>query len=687
MRPDLHGSWWRLPSRGPFLPGDPRVEPPFRLTRRLGLRIAIFGGFAVVLFAVLIFRLWALQVVSGDEYLAAAQENQVRTARVDGRRGTIVDVRGKVIVENTSGTIVQLWPAEVPPDRLRGVVRRLSELLDVRERRLLVLIDKVRDDPLTPIIVKRFVRAPKPDYIDEHEADFPGVRVVDTEIRRYPQRRLAAHMVGYVGEISAEELEDRDPDEYGLGDRIGKTGVELGYDRFLRGEPGLEDVRFNALGQLVTARSLRVPATRGNRLKLTIDGELQAATERALRDGIVRARELDDDAWAAFGGAVVALDPRNGAIRAIASYPDFDPSIWSGTRDTAKIARLGNAVENLPGLNRAVSGLYPPGSVFKPVTALAALSELNATASAPILKPAELINCVSEMEVAGTVFKNWQERDEPLTLSLALAESCDTFFYDLGLRFYHLPPDRGSPLQFWARRMGFGEKTGVDIGPESEGLLPTPEWREQHYLTAVDRLWKPGNSVALAIGQDDLLVTPLQMTRFYAMLANGGKLVQPHLVAQVEQTGSDPADPIVLRRFTPASPVEIGLDPEHIELVKQGLFEATHKSYGTSSGTFGSYPIPIAGKTGTAEKYQRLPEGYLQSDADIEGLFDQAWWCGYGPAVVDEEATLAVCVLVENGGLGGQAAAPIALDVFEAHFGFDLPDEDVGIGNVVGRAD
>lgn len=641
----------------------------------------------MVLFAVLLFRLWALQVVSGDEYLAAAQENQVRTARVDGRRGTVVDVRGKPIVENVPGTIVELWPADVPPEEIDGVVRRLSELLDVSERRIRLQIERVKGDPLTPIVVKRFVKEPKPEFILENQDDFPGVRVEDTEIRSYPSGRLAAHVLGYVGEIAEEELEERDPDEYGLGDRVGKTGIERAYDTFLRGEPGLEEVRFNALGQQVRRRQQLVAPTKGNRIRLTIDTEVQAAAERALRDGIVRARGLRDESWAAAGGAVVAIDPRNGAIRAIASSPDYDPSIWSGTRDANKIGRLGDQILNLPGLNRAVSGLYPPGSVFKPVTALAALSELNATGASPILETEELIPCVSEMEVADRTFRNWQERDEALTLPSALAESCDTFFYNIGLRFYYLPEDRGSPLQFWARRMGFGERTGIDIGPESEGLLPTPEWRRQHYRTAVDRLWKPGNSVTLAIGQDDLLVTPLQMTRFYALLANGGKLVEPHIVAQVEQTGSPVEDPTVLRRFAPAPPREIGLDANHIRVVKQGLYDATHAEYGTSYSTFGRYSIPIAGKTGTAEKYQRLPKGYLGSDRVVEGLFDQAWWCGYGPAGFEDEPELAVCALVENGGLGGQAAAPIALDVFEAFFGVELPEDEVGVGDIAGRTD
>lgn len=657
------------------------------MTPRLGLRIAIFGGLAIVLLGVLLFRLWALQVVSGDQYLLEAQENQIRTARVDGARGTVVDVHGRPIIENTPGTVVQLWPADVPPDQLDAVIGRLGELLDVPERQLRRQVERIEGDPLTPIVVKRFVKAPKPEYILENPADFPGVTIESTEIRDYPVGRLAAHIVGYVGEISAEELDDRDPAEYGLGDRIGKTGIERSFDRYLRGAPGEIEVRFNALGQLVSRRTRSVDAQRGNRLRLTIDTELQAAAEQALRDGIARAREVSDDAWAANGGAVVAMDPRNGAVRAIASYPDFDPSIWSGTIDTVKVSRLGDTVSNIPGLNRAIAGLYPPGSVFKPVTALAALSEVNATGSAPILRTEELIQCKTEIEVADRTFRNWQPRDEPLTLAYALAESCDTYFYDLGLRFYNLPEDRGSPLQFWARRMGFEGSTGFDVGPESSGLLPTPEWRREHYKTEIDKLWKPGNSVTLAIGQDDLLVTPLQMTRFYALLANGGKLVDPHIVAQVEQTGSDVDDPIVLRRFAPAPPRDVGLNPDHIRVVQQGLYDATHEEYGTSSSTFRFYPVPIAGKTGTAEKYVTIPVGYLASERVVQGLLDQAWWCGYGPAGIEERAELAVCVLVENGGLGGEAAAPIALEVFEAYFGVALPDEQVAVGNIEGQTD
>ncbi|MCY4085796.1 MAG: penicillin-binding protein 2 [Actinomycetia bacterium] len=651
----------------------------------MAFRITLLGGLAAVLLAILVFRLWALQIISGDEYLSDALNNQVRTARVDGPRGTILDVRGRVLVRNKPGTIVRFWPGDVLEDRRSGMLRRLSRLLDVPVRDIEAEIDRVEGDPLSPAIVRAFVPEVQADFLLEHQDEFPGVEVVETELREYPFGSLASHILGYVGEISREELERLDPDTYEPGDRIGKTGIEFRYDQFLRGDTGTEEVRVDALGQIVRTRRETEKPVPGNAIRLTIDAGVQRAAEDALRRGIARVR-FEDNQLLANGGAVVAIDPRNGAIRAIASNPDFDPAIWVGRRDPDDIARLGSRFENSPGLNRAIEGLYPPGSAFKPVTALAALSERNATGTAPLLTTDELVQCPPFMLVRDRVFRNWQERNTAMTLERALAESCDTYFYNLGLRFFNLPPERGSPLQFWARRMGFGEFTGIDVGPESDGLLPTPEWRRRTGTTAVDKIWKPGDSVLLSIGQGFLLVTPLQMARFYAMLANGGRLVEPHLVRQVEQPGSEPGDPTVLRAFAPLEPHDIGLDPHAISVVRDGLFKATHEDYGTSTSTFRDYAIPIAGKTGTAEKFVELPKGALGLEQTYVGNQDQAWWCGYGPATAEDEAELAVCVVIENGGLGGRAAAPVALEVFEAYFG-ERAAEQPGTGDVRGLTD
>jgi penicillin-binding protein 2 len=353
----------------------------------------------------------------------------------------------------------------------------------------------------------------------------------------------------------------------------------------------------------------------------------------------------------------------------MASNPTFKPSVFA-TRDRKKLAPLLNPAAartvNYPALNRPVAGVYPAGSTFKPVTALAALEER-------LVSPFDAIPCTGVYNVydkqgnviPGGTFKNWDPFvSTKMTLPTALGASCDTYFYELGYRFYRLPAARRHPFQEWASRFGFGRPSGVDLPGELPGLLPTPEWRRATYTAKtdpghwqVDSLWKPGDSIQLAIGQKDLLVTPLQMARFYALIANGGRLVHPHVAADVEEVGSKNATGRVLHSFAPGPAPSVDIDPVYLEAVRSGLYEATHASYGTSTAVFGSFPIPVAGKTGTAEKSVSVP--------GFTGKMDQSWWCGYGPV---ENPEIVVCALIENGGHGGTAAAPAALKVFEAYF-------------------
>jgi penicillin-binding protein 2 len=508
-------------SNAPFLPSDPRVEGPYRLTPQLAIRIAVLGVLAVVLFAVLFFRLWALQVISGKDYVQEARDNQIRTFRLQPPRGPILDRNGIPLVTNVAGTVVQLWPAYVPEGKLGGVVERLSKLLDVPEKEIRRGIKARKSDPLTPVVVKTNVHDAKANYLDEHQTEFPGVRVAHTQLRRYEEGALAAHLLGYVGEISQEELDELGAG-YAGGDTIGKSGVEAAYDRYLRGEPGTGETRINALGRFTSdPQPSRLPKA-GYAVRLTIDADLQRAAEEALRFGIRLA--LDNGEWAANAGALVAMDPWNGEILAMASSPSFDPQVFV-TRDPAKLAALGAPEADQPLVSRATTGLYAPGSTFKPMTALAALEE-------GLLNPYDYYQCEPEREIDKQIFKNWDPyRNEPMNLVTALANSCDTYFYDVGLTFY---AQKGSPMQRWARDLGFQRLTQLDIGNEARGLMPTPAWRRRTFETEIDKLWTSGDSVQLAIGQGDVLVTPLQMTRFYALLANDGKLVFPHVVKSVE---------------------------------------------------------------------------------------------------------------------------------------------------------
>ncbi len=642
-----------------FLPPDPGVEAPYRLTPGLAVRVAILGAIALAVFAVLFFRLWSLQVLSGDTYLAAAQGNQLRTIRIEAPRGTILDRDGRVIVDNVPGTAVKLWVGDLPAKRRYEVIRRLAWVLNVRPVRLAKEVDARINDPLDPITVKTAVGEDQISYLYEHQADFPGVQIQQTYLRHYPYQSLAAQMLGYVGEVSQQELDAR-PKVYAPGDKVGKTGVESKYDEYLRGEAGEAQVRVDSLGRPRGALQPKLEARPGSAVRLTIDIGLQRAAERALRLGIQTAQA--NGSYNADGGALVALDPLDGAVLAMASTPTYKPSVYVGRVDPKKIKPLVDDTAakeaNYPGINRATSGVYPPGSTWKPVTALAAMQE-------HLLEPYQALQCTPSATYGldKQVFKNWDPYvNQAMTLPEALARSCDTYFYQLGYDFYLQGDKARSRMQDWARKFGFGRPTGFDLGGEQTGLVPTPAWRKQHFETDWDRAWNPGDSIQLAIGQKDIAVTPLQMARFYAMIANGGKLVTPYVVAQVETPAAHGQAPVVLRRYTPAPPESVGVDPAALQVVRDGLYQATHASYGTSSGVFASFPVPIAGKTGTAEKVVPLP-GYPP-----DHLEDQSWWCGYGPAET-EVPRIVVCAVIENGGHGSTAAAPAALRVFEKFFG------------------
>jgi penicillin-binding protein 2 len=647
----------RSPS-GRFLPPDPRVREPYRLTPPLALRVGIFGAFALVVFGVLFFRLWSLQVLSGEHYLNAAQNNQLRIVRVEAPRGPILDRHGRVLVSNVAGTAVQLSIGDVPTSRRESLIARLAHVLKVSRRELALEVAESGGDPLSPVTVKTSVGETQIEYLYEHQAQFPGVRIVETYLRDYNYGALAAQALGYVGEISPDELKRLHRDGYLAGDRIGQTGIEAAYDTYLRGRDGLDQLHVDSLGRPVSALQPRTEPRAGYGLRLTIDTRVQRAAELALRYGINLAHA--DGHWAADGGAIVALDPRDGAVIAMASYPTYKPSLFVGKVDTKKLAPLldQSVAEraNYPGLNRAIAGAYPPGSTFKPVTALAGMQEHVFSAYDPVqCKP------VAYYGLDRQKFTNWDPYvNTPMTLPEALAQSCDTYFDEIGDRFYERGPEGRVRLQQWARRFGYGRSTGLDIGGESEGLLPTPDWRKQHFTSDWDRAWNPGQSIQLAIGQGDLLVTPLQQAVFYSMLANGGNVVTPYLVSDVEQPGSGKGSPqMVLRRFAPRPPQPSGVDPGALQAVRDGLYAATHSSSGTSSAVFGNYSVPISGKTGTAEKVVQLP-GYPAGHVE-----DQSWWCGWGPS---DNARLVVCSLIENGGHGSAAAAPAALKVFERFF-------------------
>jgi penicillin-binding protein 2 len=639
---------------------DPPEAEPYRVTSRLTLRVGILGSLVGVIFAALFLRLWALQVLSGTKYVGQAQAQSFLTVRVQAPRGPIVDRNGKPLVTNAAVTVVQVWPSD-----LRHVYAQryaelsaLARVTQVPLYEISAIIKSHRGEPF--VTIREPASKGMVAYLSERASEFPGVTLARAYIRHYPYGSLGAQMLGYTGEISAAQLKLDTKDGYSAGDVIGQAGVEASYDSYLRGDAGAARLHVDSLRRPRSAIELTTLPKPGHELRLTIDVHLQQAAERALQYGIRLAQA--DGRWAARGGAIVAMDPSNGAILAMASALTYEPSVFTGRVTVHALAAQGltkkTALDkNFPSLNRTLQGTYPPGSTFKPVTALAAMQE-------HMLSPYAYQPCkgtfTAPEDRSHRTFHNWDPNvNQQMDLPTALAYSCDTYFYRLGNDFWLLPTDRGQPLQRWAETFGFGKATGTDAGPEVQGLVPTIQWRRTTYTAAtdpghwqVDRLWKPGDSIELAIGQGNLLVTPLQLTRFYALLANGGKLVQPHLLLDVENPNGT-AVPV------PAFPAPklVNVDPAALRVVKQGLWEGTHLPFGTSYGVFGKFPVSIAGKTGTAEKVVTLP-GYI-------GIQDQSWWCGYGPT---DDPKLVVCSLIENGGHGGTAAAPAAERVFSAFF-------------------
>jgi penicillin-binding protein 2 len=645
----------RSPS-GRFLPPDPRVAEPYRLTPQLVLRVGMLGALALAVFAILFLRLWALQVLSGDRYLVAAQDNQVRTLRIEAPRGTILDRNGVPLVTNVAGTAVYLWPADMPKEGRYRMVKRLAEILRVEGGALAVAkeIEERKNDPVTPVLLKTAVHPWQVMYLSEHKSEFPGVEVGDTFLRNYERKALGAQILGHVREISEDELEAKQragSEGYRAGDKIGKSGIEASFDEFLRGLPGRAHIRVDSLGRPQSGVEPELFATPGHSVRLTLDARLQRSAEQALQYGIEKAIEYEN--WYANGGAIVALDPTDGAVLAMASNPTYKPSIYVGRLDPKKLEDLAKPEANTPLLNRAIAGRYPPGSTWKPVTAIAAMQE-------GLLSPYQAIQCtpVAYYGDDRQAFKNWNPYvNEAMTLPTALAASCDTYFYEIGYQFFELPPGRGQPLQKWAGSFGFGDTSIRDLGGEDSGLLPTIPWKRRHFTTEIGKLWTPGDSIQLAIGQKDLVVTPLQMARFYALLGNGGKLVTPYLVSNVEQPGNDGGPPVVRQTFPPTPPKQV-VAQEVLAPIDEGLRAATSLSYGTSVGLFGSFPVPIRGKTGTAEKWSN----------EHGRLLDQSWWCGYGPEY-NGRSPIALCIVIENGGFGAEAAAPAALKILETHYG------------------
>lgn len=583
----------------------------------LDKRLKVLAGIVTFIIVALISRLVYLQIYQGEYFAKLADGNRIRLVSTSAPRGIIYDRNGVQLVNNRPAFTVELLPSLEPVSP--EVIERLSKLLNISVDDINEKID--RHSGFDPVTLKIDVTPEIVTIIEEQKDLYPGVFIDTKPVRNYIYKFEAAHALGYVSEISESELEAKKKagdDSYKQGDIIGKFGLEKYYDKYLRGIPGGEQVEVDVTGRPVQLLGMKNPIS-GASMTLTIDHHIQEATERAMDEILPTVN--------AKAAAAVVLNPQTGEVLAMVSRPNYDPNLFAlgiSTKDW-------NAINNNPHYpldNKAVTGEYPPGSPFKIVTGIAALTE-------KVVTPDELIfdsgkhwlipKTNAEGEALGYI--NFDQ---------ALAHSDNVYFYEMGNR---LGIDR---LAAWARRFGLGQKTGIDLPYEASGNVASKEYKKKVF----DEDWYLAETFDAAIGQGFNLVTPLQMAVLMSEVANGGKEYRPYLVKDIVA-----ADGTVIKHFDPVVERDLNLDPNVLKLVQNGLHQVT--TIGTASSMFKNFPIPIAGKTGTAENSHGR---------------DHGWFVAYGPF---DNPNIAVAVIVENAGFGASSAVPIGYKILSAAFGLD----------------
>jgi len=644
-------------------PSEPRVP----VAPQLALRVAVLGGVAMVMFAIIFFRLWYLQVLSGEQYVQQANANRARELPIPAPRGKILDREGQPIVTSRTTNAVQIVPSALPPagaPRL-ALYRRLGALLGLSAGRIEALVVKGRTAvPYAPVTIKTDAGKRVLIVLAERQNDFPGVVQQPISIRAYPYGEIAAQALGDVGQLNETELKLRAFHGVQQGTVVGQEGLEYYYDRYLRGRAGVQRVEVNAAGYPVPSSLAPTQPLAGHSLRVTLDLGLEKEGEKALLEGIEQARAGGKPAEA---GAFVALDPRNGQVLAIGSYPGFDPNKFAKPLTTSEYEALEGKVNGRQEspvrlTDRAVNGAYPTGSTFKPITAMGALE-------AGVISPSEGLGAGPCIFVSTQQFCNAGHADYgPVGLVDALRVSSDTYFFEVGER----ANSHGNVIQEKAKELGIGEKTGIDLPSEITGTVPDRKWREHEnqlelnceHLThrsscgivaEVSHQWSVGDNMHLAVGQGDLVTSPLQMAVAYSTLANAyrnngeGTVVTPHLGLEIDEAKGGLVQSL---SFPPARKVH--LNYSDLSLVMEGIHDAASQPGGTSFDVWTGWDQaqhPVYGKTGTAE---RPPKE------------DQSWYMCY---IADPNRPIVIAVTVEQGGFGAETAAPIARLLASQWFG------------------
>ncbi len=589
-----------------------------------GSRLRIVTFIILATFATLVLRLWYVQIVNGPAYRVQSENNRIRLNDVPSFRGMMFDRNGELIVDNRPSFDLFVVPEEVhDPEKLSNSFEELIGLAasTVEEK----LNEEGRKAPFRPLLVKKNLTREELAIIETNLFNLPGTMIQVKPQRHYIYSEFASHVIGYLGEINENQLNSGEYPDNKPGDLIGKYGVERKWQNDLNGLRGEEQVEVDAVGRRLKVISRKPPAS-GYNIGLTIDKNLQFVAEEQLKNK---------------KGAIVAVDPGTGEILAMASSPSFDPNMFLQGIDKSQWSNLMSSKDH-PLQNRAIAGQYPPGSTFKIVMALAGLEE-------GVINPNEEIFCNGSFTLGNHTYHCWRKQGHGwVNLHRALVESCDVYFYNVGKR---LGVDR---IAQYAKMCGLGSGTDFELGFEKDGLIPTSEWKLQRFGVP----WQPGETISAAIGQGYILVTPLQMARLISALFNGGYLYQPSVIKWVGKENKK------IYRFAPKVLGRLHAKEQNVALIRDALIGVVNEPHGTGSSAR-LKTFTVAGKTGTAQVVELGREKTMSKEAAGE-FGDHAWFLGIAPA---ENPALAVAILVENGGHGGSAAAPIAKKMFEAYLG------------------
>ena len=612
------------------------------------LRLAVLGMVVLSLFSALLARLWYLQILASPTYKVEAQHNSVAVVYTEAPRGRILDRNGKVLADNRVVLALVAHREKVTPDS--EVLGRVADLLGVPVQQLKDQLNDERYSQFKPVPLAMDVPKEKLIYVREHQSDFPGIEGVQLTQRVYPNGSLAAHVLGTVGEINDKELAARKADGYRAGETIGKSGAELTYESELRGSPEIDKLEVDSSGRVQRTLGTQ-PAVQGHDVRLSIDIDVQRLAEQSLAQGIDLARKSTDfysgKPFLAPGGSAVVLDPRDGSVLAMASNPTYDPNEFVNGISSVRFAELNDPANHYPLNNRAIQGLYAPGSTFKLATSMAALKD-------GLITPRDTFNDTGSYTITGeqpkTVTNARGARNGLVNVTQAITVSSDVFFDWLGQRFWDGRGKYGTAaIQDVARSLGMGDYTDVDLPFEADGRVADPAGRERLHKDNPEAYpypdWYTGDNVNVAIGQGDTVITPLQLANAYATFVNGGTVYAPHVGLDVlDQNGQQ------IRAVEPKVVRHTDLPPSVRDPLQAGFKGVVADPNGTASGAFAGFPLsafPVAGKTGTAE---------------VSGKQDTSLFTAYAPA---DNAKYVVTVVLEQAGLGASAAAPVARHIME----------------------